>query len=89
MTDCARAGKLFRGCKWQVMYDLKSPSKEVLAQISRSWELPYWLAELGIVHETYVGSICTTCGKTANRDGQKVNEHVEEEQERESVAGKD
>jgi hypothetical protein len=72
--SCNRAGKLFRGCKWQILYDTKTPSEELRLQITKSWELPLWLAEMGIEEEKYVGAICTTCGKTANRNGKKSNE---------------
>lgn len=66
---CIRAGKIFRRCNWNILYDTKSPSEEIRDQIRRSWEVPLWLAELGVEEEKYVGSICTTCGKTANRNG--------------------
>ena len=56
------------GCKWQPMYDTKGPSKELAHKISTCWQLPAWLAELGVFEETFVGVMCVRCGKTICRD---------------------
>jgi hypothetical protein len=69
MADCERAGKWFRGCNWETIYDVKEPSKALQDSIETTWQLPQWLAKLGIEDTRYVGALCKTCGKYIARDG--------------------
>ena len=71
MTDtCERANKWFRKCKWQPIYDTKEPSDELRYRIEMSYQLPEWLALLGVIERTYVGARCLTCGKYIPRDSE-------------------
>jgi hypothetical protein len=60
---CERKGNLFRACNWESQYDYEGPSEALAQQIEEQFSLVPWLAKLGVEKKTYVGSICTTCGK--------------------------
>ena len=74
MSKCERANKWIRGCNWETVYDLKKPCDELKSQIMTTWQLPQWLAKLGVHDYRYVGSICKTCGKYIPREGEMNNE---------------
>lgn len=63
MSDCPRAGKLFRGCKFRPRYDTVEAVLQNPAAIFMS----------GTVHaplparRTYICDVCETCGKTLFR----------------------
>lgn len=78
MTDCERANRWFFGCRWEHMYDTKGPSEELAEQIRSSWQLPHWLAKLGVYEQKYVGSICVRCGKTVDRKGLSMEDTADD-----------
>lgn len=63
MTDCPRIGRWIGGCNWQGRYD-KSPAD--LSQFESVRSRNPNLAE-SFRQVTYVRDICTTCGKTIER----------------------
>lgn len=67
MSECARKGKWFGGCKFEARYDL-SP-----ADLSWFKTLSGGSAEFyeKLRSKTYVKDVCTTCGKTVMRDEQE------------------
>lgn len=69
---CERAGRFFKGCNWQVMYDEQKPSEALEMFIRCTFNLPKHLAELGVIKKEYAGAVCRTCGKHISRE-EKVN----------------
>lgn len=67
-AGCARLDKLFRSCSWTAVYDEVKPSDPLADYIFCEMEVSVEIARLGVETKTYVGALCTTCGKFIRRD---------------------
>ena len=79
---CERANKLWRHCDWEAVYDIVKPHEELArsAFFSSAEELGAELIEALVIRETYVGSLCKTCGKYIPRGDNTPAEQTTSEQ---------
>lgn len=71
VEECKRAGRWFRHCDWETMYDIVKPHKELASSafFSDAEDLNPEMVEALIVRKTYAGALCRTCGKYIPRGG--------------------
>jgi hypothetical protein len=76
MTEiCNRAGRLFKSCKWQPIYNIegltKTASDSIIYDITYNYKGDMWpqLIEQFVEKRTYIGMVCLRCGKTELKDG--------------------
>jgi hypothetical protein len=64
MSECRRAGKWIRGCRFEARYDEGAPVGKYTGQYFIS-DAPDIIRALRPI--TYVHDVCTRCGKTIDR----------------------
>lgn len=64
LNDCPRAGKWFRGCRFEPRYDLGNPAPYEFKSGSSSAVVDVLEATKP---KTYVRDVCRTCGHTIER----------------------
>lgn len=63
MSPCPRAGRWFRGCRFEARYDEVPNSRPVKMQ-----ESSVEAVRAAFYHRVYVRDVCTRCGATIERN---------------------
>lgn len=72
---CPRLGRWIGGCRFEPRYHIEEPTEALETILARQWGTSRSDNELLVRKMTYIGDVCTRCGKMVVLEDGDANDH--------------